>query len=73
MATLADQGVGFSGVVRSLVGDSLLIERLAEFGVVPGCTVVVGGMVAFGDPILVQVGGMRIALRRTEARCVLVN
>ncbi len=73
MATLAEQTVGFSGTVKLLVGNSLLIERLAEFGMVPGSVVTVGGKVAFGDPILVQVGGMRIALRRVEASCVLVN
>lgn len=60
-----------SGTVRAVEATSAgdpIARRLAELGFVPGETVrliALGPM--GGDPLLVQVGFTRFALRRTEA------
>ena len=60
-----------SGIVRSvepLTADDAIARRLADLGFVPGETVrlIAHGPVG-GDPLLVQVGFTRFALRRSEA------
>ncbi|MFP5430829.1 MAG: ferrous iron transport protein A [Gammaproteobacteria bacterium] len=60
-----------SGIVRNvepLTADDAIARRLADLGFVPGETVrlIAHGPVG-GDPLLVQVGFTRFALRRSEA------
>jgi len=51
-----------------------LSQRLQDIGFVPGEPVTVVATAPWGgDPILVQVGGSRFALRRSEARLVRVE
>ncbi|MGH8491844.1 MAG: FeoA family protein [Moraxellaceae bacterium] len=51
-----------------------IARRLAELGFVPGETVRVTAFGPFGaDPLLVQVGFTRFALRRSEAARVTVD
>ncbi len=70
MQTIADTKPGFSGTIANLKGDAHIVERLAELGLVPGNTIRVTGVVTFGEPLLVEVKGTHIALRRSEARCI---
>lgn len=71
--TLAEESTGFSGVVARLSGEPHLVERLAEIGIIPGDTIRLRGRATFGEPIIVEVKGTSFALRRREARCVLVR
>ncbi|HKS13136.1 MAG TPA: FeoA family protein [Pseudomonas sp.] len=49
-------------------------QRLQDIGFVPGERVSVVARAPWGgDPVLIQVGGTRFALRRDEARMVLVE
>ncbi len=53
---------------------STLSQRLQDIGFVPGEAVAVVARAPWGgDPILVQVGGTRFALRRSEAKMVQVE
>ncbi len=70
--TLAAAPVRFQGPIRGLEGDAVLLSRLRELGFIPGEIATVKGRVAFGDPILVTVRNMTVALRRQEAECVLL-
>jgi ferrous iron transport protein A len=55
-------------------GADLLSRRLQDIGFVPGERVsVVARAYWGGDPLLVQVGGTRFALRRNEASKVIVE
>lgn len=61
------------GVVDIHAGDGVA-RRLRELGFVPGQSVRIVARAPFGgDPILVQIGGTRFALRRTEAARVMVG
>lgn len=60
--------------VRSGAAPDAVAQRLDELGFVPGETVRVIGRGPFGrEPIAVQVGFTRFALRRAEAERVLVE
>lgn len=82
--SLAELLKGELGIVESLaagdpstvgeVAGSTLARRLLELGFVPGETVqVVAAAWPGGDPIAVRVGAGVFALRRREARAVLVR
>lgn len=70
--SLADERVGFDGVIAALVGPTLLTERLRELGFVPGEPVRIVGCAPFGEPLLVVARGATIALRKSEAACLKV-
>lgn len=69
--TLADVKKGVPALVRDVVdaySDDPIAKRLRELGFVPGepVRVVARGLLG-GNPLVVQVGGTRFALRRKEA------
>ncbi len=79
---LGDAPRGFTGTISALApaeaGSSLpdeeLESHLAEFGFVEGAEVgILHEGVFGGDPIAVRVDGMTVAIRRREARAVLVT
>lgn len=64
---------GTSARVVSVGGEGSLALRLMEMGVVPGAPVCVIKSAPLGDPLEVRVRGYHLALRRTEARAILVS
>ncbi|MEQ1877326.1 MAG: FeoA family protein [Bdellovibrionia bacterium] len=70
--SLAEKSVGFVGVIRELVGDDAFTSRLRELGFVRGETISVRGIAPFGGPLMIEVRGAVVALRRKEAECIQV-
>jgi len=68
--SLADQAAGFSGVIRGLAGEVLVVDRLRELGFVAGHQITLKGCSPFGDPLIVEVNGTTVAIRRQEALCI---
>jgi Fe2+ transport system protein FeoA len=63
---------GFSGRIAALSGPAFMLERLRELGFVTGEPIALLGRAPLGEPLLVEVRGATIALRRTEAECLRV-
>ena len=63
---------GASARVYSVGGEGPVARRLMEMGIVPGAPVPVVRVAPLGDPIEVRVRGYHLALRRSEARTILV-
>ena len=68
--SLSDASIGFCGTVRALKGPDFLVERLYEIGVVPGEAIRLERKMPFGDPYIVEVRGVSIALEKSEAGCI---
>ena len=68
--TLADQKVGYKGVIHQLSGDQHILSRLRELGFVPGHQVRLKSKTLFSDPLVVEIKGGYVALRRREAQCI---
>ncbi len=68
--TLNEVPLNFEGIIISLAGDDLLVSRLQELGFIRGEPVKVRGRAPFGEPLLVEVRGTTIALRKREAQCI---
>lgn len=70
--SLADVPQGFEGEIRDVAGDSSLCSQLLEMGFTPGQAVALVASSPFRDPLAFSLRGTVIALRRHEARCILV-
>jgi ferrous iron transport protein A len=68
--SLADQQLGYSGVIRGLVGEVMVLDRLRELGFVSGHQITLKGRSPFGGPMIVEVNGTTVAIRRQEALCI---
>ena len=75
--TLGDLEVGARGTILKVLsphGDAGLLLRLMQLGFLEGSSVeVVQQAPYFSDPIAVRVRGALIALRREEARAIVIE
>lgn len=68
--SLAEIPTHSQATILDLSGDPVVLARLRELGFMRGESVMVKGRMPFGDPIIVEIRGMTVALRREEAACV---
>lgn len=64
---------GESVSVRSLKGHPELCSRLQEYGFTPGCSVRLFAKAPLGGPLSFDLRGGRVALRRSDAACILIG
>lgn len=69
---LAELKPGQSAVIESF-SDDLLALKLIEVGIVPGETIVFDSVAPFGDPIAIEVSGIKIGLRKAEANTIKIR
>jgi ferrous iron transport protein A len=62
-----------SGRIISIRAAGSLTGRLMAMGLLPGATVQVLGVAPLGDPMLVQLEGCRMSLRRSEAESLTIE
>ncbi|MGE4131697.1 MAG: ferrous iron transport protein A [Bdellovibrionales bacterium] len=60
-------------LIADVVGDSSLTRRLREMGFHSGCQVRILGRAPFGGPLVVQLHDSVLALRPSEASCLLIR
>jgi ferrous iron transport protein A len=70
---LSELTVGTVGIIEALPHDLDALTRLRELGFVPGTRVKLVRRAPLGDPIEVAVRGSRLAMRRGEARQILMK
>ncbi len=71
--TLATLATHASASVTAVTGDGSLRRRLLELGLVPGVPVKLLRRAPLGDPLVIQVRGYDLSLRRAEAERVEVQ
>ena len=73
MKTLADLLPAQEGQISSITGIDSIAQRLSEMGFTPGQAVQVVRFATLGDPMQIRLRGFNIALRRNEARRILLT
>jgi len=73
MKTLADLVPSQEGRIHFITGVDGLTQRLFEMGFTPGQSVQVVRFAPLGDPMQIRIRGFNIALRRNEARRVVLD
>lgn len=71
--SLGRLGPGDRAVITSLDGESGLVRRLMELGLVPGTDVEVVRFAPLGDPVELRVRGVHLSIRRSEAELIHVD
>lgn len=72
--SLSSLQIGANGEVARLSNaPKELRQRLLSMGFVEGTAVEVSSVAPLGDPITVRILGFSLALRRSEAKCVVVR
>jgi Fe2+ transport system protein FeoA len=70
--TLADLSAGQAGMVTGLHSQGPERRRMMDLGIVPGTRITVEMNSPLGDPVAYRVRGALVALRREQARLVLI-
>ncbi|AAK78427.1 ferrous iron transport protein A [Clostridium acetobutylicum] len=61
------------GRIKDIKGDERLSKRLSALGFIEGTEVEVKMMAPLGDPILVNVRGFNIAIRKNDAKNIFLK
>ena len=69
---MVDKPLNFVGIIKDLIGNEVFVSRLRELGFVRGEQILIRGISPFGGPVMVEIRGAVVALRRNEAECILV-
>lgn len=72
MSSLAEKPVNFQGKISNLTGAPEISDRLRELGFTTGETIRIVGKAPLGEPFMVEVRGAIVALRKSEAACILM-
>ena len=70
--TIADLKPGESGIIEGFL-EPELTPKLLEMGCVPGELVIYKYPAPLGDPICIQVHGYDLAIRKSEARSIVIR
>ena len=73
MPRLDELPAGTRARIASIAGDTALVQRLMELGVLDGEEVEVIGFAPLGDPMEVRLADTRLSLRRQEAAGITVD
>ena len=71
--TLTHLPKGKDARVVAVNGESTVMRRLMEMGVIPGVGIRMIKSAPFGDPLEVRVRGYRLALRKNEADAIEIS
>lgn len=64
---------GNKALIDSLGGDEKLIKRLMALGCIEGTEIAVKRVAPLGDPIVLNLRGFNIAIRKNDAKNILVK
>lgn len=70
---LSECAPGQGGVVSSIQGDGLIVQRLMEMGLIEGATVKVVRVAPLGDPIEIEINEYLLTMRKSEAAGVEID
>ena len=71
--TLDTFSIGTGGRVKAVTGEGMIKRRLFDMGITPGAEIFMRKTAPLGDPIEVTVRGYELTLRKTEAKCVVME
>lgn len=58
---------GEKGIVKKVIGNSMIKRRIVDMGVVAGTVIEVQKFAPLGDPMEIKVKGFNLSLRKNEA------
>ena len=71
--SINDLKPGQSAVVHTILGSSGLTRRLQALGCIEGTQITVMSVAPLGDPIIINLRGFDLAIRKKDARLIQVK
>ena len=71
--TLNNFSIGETGIVKKVSGEGNIRRRLFDMGITPGAEIFMRKRAPLGDPIEITVRNYELTLRKTEAKCILLE
>lgn len=72
MKTAADLQLGEKAIVKDVDNSHPSSHRILEIGFTPGQEIVLLNKSVFNDPVAFAIRGTIIAIRKSEARCIII-
>lgn len=71
--SICDMKPGDIALIKNIAGDDKLTKRLLALGCIEGTRVSFKTAAPFGDPLLINLRGFDLAIRKKDARNILVK
>lgn len=73
MKTLKNAAVGSTVTISRINGTGVLQRRIMDLGLLKGCEVLVRKVAPLGDPLVINVRGYELSLRKSEADMIVIG
>lgn len=70
---ICDLKFGETALIESIRGDEKLTKRLLALGCTEGTEVILKASAPFGDPLLINLRGFNLAIRKKDAKNIFVK
>ncbi|ADK15225.1 MULTISPECIES: FeoA family protein [Clostridium] len=71
--SICDLKLGEIGMIKSISGNEKLVKRLLALGCIEGTEVLLKNCAPLGDPIVINLRGFNLAIRKKDAQNISVN
>ncbi|MEL7596879.1 MAG: ferrous iron transport protein A [Clostridiaceae bacterium] len=71
--SITDLKLGEFGYIEDILGDKKLTKRLLALGCIEGTKVTLKTLAPFGDPLIINVRGFDLAIRKKDAKNIKIK
>ena len=71
--TVSDLKIGQKGIIANIYGNEKLVKRLLALGCITNTEIKIKKIAPLGDPIIVRFRGFDLALRKSDAKNILLK
>lgn len=73
MNTLNKIKMGESARIKKILGQGIVRRRIMDMGITRGCEVNICNIAPLGDPIVINVRGYELSLRKSDAEMIVIE
>jgi ferrous iron transport protein A len=73
IVSICDLRFGETALIKSICGDEKLTKRLLALGCIEGTEVILKASAPFGDPLIINLRGFNLAIRKKDAQNIFVK
>lgn len=71
--SILNLNVGEKAIIENIFGEEKLVKRLKCLGCIQGTEVILKNLAPFGDPIIIQLRGFSLAIRKKDAEKIYIK
>ena len=71
--TVSDLKIGQKGIIANIYGNEKLVKRILALGCITNTEIEIKKIAPLGDPIIVRFRGFDLALRKSDAKNILLK